>query len=64
MDTPIGPALQDLLVEGTRERGYRAAGERFYTWQEERAEARAWVEELSPFDRRSHAESSEPPTRR
>jgi hypothetical protein len=51
MDTKVGPGLQDLLVEGSRERGYRHAGEHFYTWQPERAAAVSWVEELSPFDR-------------
>ena len=58
MDTKVGPVLQDLLIEGSRERGYRCAGEHFYTWQPERAETRSWVEELSPFDR--HEKASPP----
>ena len=58
MDTKVGPVLQDLLIEGSREDGYRHRGEHFYTWQEELGEARSWVEELSPFDR--HEKASPP----
>jgi len=65
MDTKVGPGLQDLLVEGSRERGYRHAGQHFYTWQPERQEAISWVEELSPFDRRTpHLDTIETPTPR
>ena len=66
MDTKVGQALKGLLlVEGSRERGYRHAGEHFYTWQPERQEAISWVEELSPFDRRTaHLDTIETPTPR
>ena len=65
MDTKVGPTLQDLRVEGTRERGYRATGEHFYVWEPERAAARSWVEELSPFDRHTaHPVEQETPDTR
>jgi hypothetical protein len=47
---PVKPA-----VVGTPASGYRSEGERFYTWQRERADAVAWVRELSPFDRPARA---------
>jgi hypothetical protein len=39
-------------IHGSRANGYRSEGARFYTWQPERSAVVAWVEELSPFDRR------------
>lgn len=38
------------VIEGTPASGYRSEGEHFYTWQAERDDVVAWVEELSPFD--------------
>lgn len=62
MDPKIEPESPDLLIEGSRERGYRHEGEQLYVWQPERAETRSWVEELSPFDR--HATPAAPATPR
>ena len=42
---------QKPVIEGTPSSGYRSEGEHFYTWQPERDEVVAWVEELLPFDR-------------
>jgi hypothetical protein len=50
MDTKV-PIPPPEAIEGSRERGYRHAGQRYYTWEPDRASVLAWVRELSPFDR-------------
>lgn len=44
-DAPADPA-----IVGSPHSGYRSEGDRFYTWQPERADVVAWVEELAPWD--------------
>lgn len=50
-----GSAAPEHAIAGSPARGYHCEGGRFYTWQPERAEVVAWVEELSPFDRQGPA---------
>jgi len=37
-------------IVGSSADGYHSAGAHFYTWQRERADVVAWVEELMPYD--------------